>query len=229
MELCEKDFRCFYVLVYQLLAETKQLQPVDSSVPDVTVRPKYPSIPIMRITSNVSPSRPLKENHLHLHSTKQRSREQQRTNRHTQRADHGLRLDPRRGTIRACRRRRAPRSRARAIAVLAAAVATRVARARRPSGVHDARGRSLGQGGVRAGRLVGLVAAAEDGGIGGALAEEALDQVADGLVDGQAVEAAVVVIGDDVGVTAALDHDVGRVFAVGEGADGICFVSCLLS
>lgn len=63
-----------------------------------------------------------------------------------------------------------------------------------------------------------LAAAAEDVGVGGAVGEEALCELADGLVEGDAVEAAAVVVAHDLGVTAALLHDLGVVVLEGHGA-----------
>lgn len=59
---------------------------------------------------------------------------------------------------------------------------------------------------------------AEDVLVGGAVVVEARGQVGDGLVLGQAVDAAVAVVGDDAGGAAARGQDVGVVAAVGHGA-----------
>lgn len=73
-------------------------------------------------------------------------------------------------------------------------------------------GRRLGDGGADD--------VAKGGGVAGALAAEAPDEVVGALAEGGAVHAAVVAVGDDAGVLAAGLEDVGVVAAKGEGAGG---------
>lgn len=163
------------------------------------------------------------EHSLDLESSNGGGGEEQGTEGEAQSADKGLRVDARGSVVGGGRARRAGGGGiAVAIVGLGGITVVVIVVTAGASSDNDAgrRGGSelpiLGSGGS-----VGGVAPAEDVGIASALLQQALGELGDGLVDGQAVEAAVVVVADDIGVATAGGHDLGVVGAEGQGADSI--------